>query len=44
VPARYIHSHVSLLNLRDYDAAARLVVELVGRLDRRRVDELTSFD
>jgi endoglucanase len=44
VPARYIHSHVSLLHLQDYDAAARLVVELVGRLDRRRVDELTSFE
>lgn len=44
VPARYIHSHVGLLDWRDYEAARRLVLELVARLDATRVAELTRFD
>jgi len=43
VPARYIHSHVSLLHLEDYRAALELVLELVVRLDRSRVEGFTSF-
>jgi len=43
VPARYIHSHVSLLQLADYRAALKLVVELVTRLDAERVQEFTNF-
>ncbi len=43
VPARYIHSHVSLLQLADYTAALRLVVELAARLDQARVDSFTRF-
>lgn len=43
VPARYIHSHVSLLQLADYRAALELVVELVTRLDAERVQEFTDF-
>lgn len=44
VPARYIHSHVGLLDWRDYEAARRLPLELVVRLDATRVEALTRFD
>jgi endoglucanase len=44
VPARYIHTHVGVLHWKDYAAAARLVVELVLRLDRETVDDLTRFE
>ena len=44
VPARYIHSHVSLLQVRDFDAAVKLVVELVRRLDVESVDALVRFE
>ena len=38
VPARYIHSHVSLIHLDDYEAAVRLVQAVLMRLDRKTVD------
>lgn len=44
VPARYIHSHVSVMQWRDYGAARKLIAELVVRLDADRVEELTRFD
>ncbi|MDI3256433.1 MAG: M42 family metallopeptidase [Kyrpidia sp.] len=40
-PTRYIHSHAALLHREDYDQAVRLLTEVVRRLDRRTVDELT---
>ncbi len=40
VPARYIHSHVSIIDRRDFESAVRLVVALVKRLDRRTVEGL----
>lgn len=43
VPARYIHSHISLLQWNDYRTAARLVLELALRLDADRVASLTRF-
>jgi endoglucanase len=44
VPARYIHSHFSLMRWDDYDAARALVVELAASLDGERVTGLTTFD
>jgi endoglucanase len=44
VPARYIHSHVGLLQSGDYVAARKLILALVTRLDAARVEELTRFD
>jgi endoglucanase len=44
VPARYIHSHVSLLHWQDYLAARQLTVELVARLDAERVGALIRYD
>ncbi len=37
VLSRYIHSHVSIIDRRDFDQAVRLLVALVKRLDRRAV-------
>lgn len=42
VAARHIHSHSSILHREDYDAAVRLLVALVQRLDGPRVTELTA--
>ena len=43
-PVRYIHSHVSLLHLDDYDQTLRLLIELLRRLDAPTVSALTAFD
>ncbi|HEY6867553.1 MAG TPA: M42 family metallopeptidase [Candidatus Eisenbacteria bacterium] len=40
VPARYIHSHVSIIHRRDYEETVRLLVALVERLDKRTVSRL----
>ena len=37
VPARYIHSHVSIIDSRDFDATVKLLVALVKRLDAKTV-------
>src|ERR1043166_7888932 len=42
VAARYIHSHVSIIDRRDYEAAVRLLVALVQRLDRKTVESLIA--
>lgn len=40
VPVRYIHSHAGILHLDDVEHAARLLVEVVARLDARRLEEI----
>jgi len=35
VPARYIHSHVSIIDRRDYEATVTLLVALVQKLDAK---------
>ena len=44
VPARYIHSHVALIQIDDYRAASRLVIELVAHMHAERVASFTRFD
>ncbi|MFA5006469.1 MAG: M42 family metallopeptidase [Candidatus Izemoplasmatales bacterium] len=39
--SRYIHSHTSIIHADDYENAVKLVVEMVKRLDRKTVDEIT---
>ena len=41
VATRYIHSHASILHRDDYDNAVKLVVEVIKRLDRDKVNEIT---
>ena len=40
VAARYIHSHISIIDRRDYEATVKLLVAVVKRLDRRTVEGL----
>jgi len=40
IPTRYIHSHSTIMDRKDYDAAVRLLVELSKRLDRKTVEAL----
>ena len=40
VAARYIHSHVSIIDRRDFDRTVKLLVALVRRLDRKTVENL----
>jgi endoglucanase len=41
VPARHIHSHSSIIHRKDYDDTLKLLVELITRLDKKQVEELT---
>ncbi len=43
VPARYIHSHNSIIDLRDYTHTISLITALVEKLDARTVQSLTQF-
>ena len=43
VPARYIHSHVSLVHWRDYLSTRDLLREVLGRLDADAVAAFTDF-
>jgi len=43
LPCRYLHSHTSIIHEDDYANAVKLVTELVKRLDRKTVDQIT-FD
>lgn len=43
VPARYIHSHNSIIDVRDYLAMVDLSVALVQKLDQNEVDALTAY-
>jgi putative aminopeptidase FrvX len=40
IPTRYIHSHSTIMDRKDYDQAVRLLTELTKRLDRKTVDSL----
>jgi endoglucanase len=43
VPTRHIHSHVGILSLSDTEAAIKLIVELVKKLDKKTVDGFTAL-
>jgi endoglucanase len=40
IPTRYIHSHSTIMDRKDYNAAVKLLVELSKRLDRKTVETL----
>lgn len=41
IPTRYIHSNAGILNRDDFENAVNLIVELVKRLDRETVEQIT---
>ena len=43
VPARYIHSHNSIIDLADYKAMVNLSLALVRRLNSREVSNLIQY-
>jgi len=43
-PARYIHSHASIMDAADFDGAVKLLVEVIRRLDRKTVDSFTQYE
>lgn len=43
VPARYIHSHNGIIDIRDQLAALKLVMAMVRRLDRQTVDGFSGY-
>lgn len=40
IPARYIHSHTSMIHYDDYINAVRLMTEVIKRLDKKKVQEI----
>lgn len=40
VPARYIHSHVSIIHLDDFLSAKKLILEVIKKLDQETVNKL----
>jgi endoglucanase len=42
IAARYIHSHVSIIDRRDFDQTVKLLVAVVKRLDKKTVASLTA--
>jgi endoglucanase len=43
VPARYIHTHNSIINIHDYYSALDLTLRLLSAMDRRTVAQFTVF-
>lgn len=43
VPARYIHSHNSIIDIEDYFAMLSLTIALAEKLDQETVDSLTQY-
>jgi putative aminopeptidase FrvX len=41
VAARYIHSHISIIDRRDFESTVKLLVAVIKRLDRKTVNGLT---
>jgi endoglucanase len=42
-PARYVHSHASLIDEQDFEQTVQLLVEMAVRLDAKTVAGLTEF-
>jgi endoglucanase len=43
VPARYIHTHNSIINIQDYSSALDLTLELLTAMDSKTVEAFTAF-
>jgi endoglucanase len=43
IPARYIHTHNSMISLKDYLSALQLVMKLLQNLDEQTVGRFTAF-
>ena len=43
VPTRYLHSHTGIIQRSDFDQAVELLLQVLRRLDRETVADVTSF-
>lgn len=43
IPTRYIHSHNSIFNIKDYNNLKKLLVTLIQRIDDNKLKELKEF-
>lgn len=43
IPSRYIHSHVSIIDKDDYEAAKKLLTTVVKKLDRSTVESIRNY-
>ena len=43
VPARYLHSHNSLINIKDFELAVDLVTAVILRLDEKETSKISTF-
>jgi putative aminopeptidase FrvX len=41
IATRYIHSHAAMLHRDDYENTVKLIVEVIKKLDRKAIDEIT---
>lgn len=44
VPARYLHSHNSLINIKDFELTVDLVTAVISSLDEKAVSKISTFD
>ena len=44
IPARYIHSHVSIIHRDDYENMVNLLVTVIKRLDRKTVEKSSMIE
>lgn len=43
LPARYIHSHTSMISYSDYQNTVKLLTAVIERLDKKALDEIKNF-
>ena len=43
IPTRYIHSHNSIFNIKDYEYLKTLLVALIKKIDDKKLKELKEF-
>ncbi len=41
IASRYIHSHTSMISKKDYENCVKLIVNVIRKLDKNKVDEIT---
>lgn len=43
IPTRYIHSHNSVFNIKDYENLKKLIIHMIKKLDQKKVKEIKEF-
>ena len=43
IPTRYLHAHTGIIQRSDFDQTVELLIQVLSRLDRKTVADITSF-